>query len=85
MIQSEIAAHSVQRVARVFDDAVLAEFGVAPSTRVANRVLDALAALGVISLDDVSGQATLLLERTAYLARRDEILARLKTIHGIED
>lgn len=84
-IQSEIAAHSVQRVARVFDDAVLAEFGVAPSTRVANRVLDELAALGVISLDDVSGQATLLLERTAYLARRDEILARLKTIKGIED
>ena len=84
-IQSEIAAHSVRRVARVFDDAVLAEFGVAPSTRVANRVLDALAALGVISLDDVSGQATLLLERTAYLARRDEILARLKTINGIED
>ena len=84
-IQNEIAAHSVQRVARVFDDAVLAEFGVAPSTRVANRVLDALAALGVISLDDVSGQATLLLERTAYLARRDEILARLETIHGIED
>lgn len=84
-IQSEIAAHSVQRVARVFDDAVLAEFGVAPSTRVANRVLDALAALGVISLDDVSGQATLLLERTAYLARRDEILASLKTIKGIED
>lgn len=84
-IQSEIAAHSVQRVARVFDDAVLAEFGVAPSTRVANRVLDALAALGVISLDDLSGQATLLLERTAYLARRDEILARLKTINGIEE
>ena len=84
-IQNEIAAHSVQRVARVFDDAVLAEFGVAPSTRVANRVLDALAALGVISLDDLSGQATLLLARTAYLARRDEILARLKTIKGIED
>ena len=84
-IQSEIAAHSVQRVARVFDDAVLVEFGVAPSTRVANRVLDELAALGVVSLDDLSGQATLLLERTAYLARRDEILARLKTINGIED
>lgn len=83
-IQNEIAAHSVRRVARVFDDAVLAAFGVAPSTRVANRVLDALADMGVISLEDVSGQATLLLERTAYLARRDEILARLKAINGIE-
>jgi type III restriction enzyme len=84
-IQNEIAAHSVQRVSRVFDDRVLAEFGVAPSTRVANRVLDALAALGVIALDDTSGQATLLLERTAYLARRDEILAKLKAINGIEN
>lgn len=83
-IQSEISAHSVQRVARVFDDAVLAEFGVAPSTRVANRVLDALAALGVVALDDITGKATLLLERPAYRARRDEILASLKTIAGIE-
>jgi type III restriction enzyme len=41
--------------------------------------------LGVISLVDVSGQATLLLERTAYLARRDEILAKLRAIAGIED
>lgn len=83
-IQSEISAHSVQRVARVFDDAVLAEFGVAPSTRVANRVLDALAALGVVELDDITGKATLLLERPAYRAKRDEILAKLKTIAGIE-
>jgi type III restriction enzyme len=84
-IQNEMAAHSVRRVARVFDDGVLAEFGVAPSTRIANRVLDALEAMGVISLVDVSGQATLLLERTAYLARRDEILAKLRAITGIED
>ncbi|MDZ7939305.1 MAG: DEAD/DEAH box helicase family protein [Rhodoferax sp.] len=84
-IQAEIAAHSVQRVSRVFDDAVLAEFGVAPSTRIANRVLDALLALGVISLDDVSGKATLLLERTTYLARRDEILNTLRGIHGVEE
>jgi type III restriction enzyme len=83
-IQSEIAAHSVRRVAKVFDDKVLAEFGVASSTRLANRVLDALAALGVISLDDLSGQATLLLEREAYHAQRDAILGNLKTINGIE-
>ena len=84
-IQSEIAAHSVRRVSKVFDDAVLAEFGVAPSTRVANRVLDALEALGVIALDDVSGQATLLLDRAAYQAQRDSILAKLKTIAGIQE
>ncbi|GBU14654.1 DEAD/DEAH box helicase [Polaromonas sp.] len=82
-IQNEIAAHSVQRVARVFDDAVLAEFGIAPSTRVANRVLDALAALGVVALDDISGKATLLLERPDYLAKRDAILSSLKAINAI--
>lgn len=83
-IQSEIAAHSVRRVAKVFDDKVLAEFGVASSTRLANRVLDSLAALGVIALDDLSGQATLLLTRDAYHAQRDSILASLKAIVGIE-
>ena len=83
-IQNEIAEHSVRRVARVFDDKVLAEFGIASSTRLANRVLDALAELGVITLDDLTGQATLLLERTAYLAQRDAILASLQTIKGIE-
>jgi len=83
-IQNEIAAHSVGRVAQVFDDAVLAAFGVAPSTRIANRVLDALTAMGVVTLDDVSGQATLVLERSAYLAQRDDILRQLKTINGIE-
>ncbi len=84
-IQNEISAHSVRHVAKTFDDGVLAEFGVAPSTRVANRVLDALQALQVIDLDDVTGQATLLLDRPTYLARRDEILERLKTIVGIDD
>lgn len=83
-IQNEIAAHSVGRVAQVFDDAVLAAYGVAPSTRIANRVLDALAAIGIVTLDDVSGQATLVLERTAYLVQRDDILKQIKTINGIE-
>jgi len=82
-IQNEIAAHSVRRVARVLDDAVLAEFGVAPSTRVANRVLDALADLGVVALDDITGQATLLLDRPAYQALREQILDRINRIAGI--
>lgn len=83
-IQSEIAQHSVKRVARVFDDKVLAEAGVALSTRLANRVLDALAALGVVALDDLTGQATLLLSRDSYQARREEILASMRRIAGIE-
>ena len=83
-IQAEIAAHSVQRVARVFDDKVLAAFGVASSTRLANRVLDVLAALSVVALDDLSGQATLLLDRSAYHAQREAILTQLKAIVGVE-
>lgn len=74
-IQSEISAHSVQRVSAQFDDAVLAEFGVASSTRQANKVLDKLAEIGLIALDDDSGQATLLWQRPHYQAQR-ELVAR---------
>nr|WP_315188782.1 DEAD/DEAH box helicase family protein [uncultured Albidiferax sp.] len=81
-IQAEIAGHSVQRVAKVFDDAVLAEFGVALSTRVANRVLDALAELGVIALDDLSGKATITMERSTYQTQREPILARIQRVEG---
>lgn len=82
-IQSEISAHSVKRVAGVFDDGVLAEFGVAASTRQANKVLDALAALGVIALDDFSGQATILWQRPQYQARREAILLALSQVTGM--
>lgn len=82
-IQSEITAHSVKRVAGVFDDAVLAEFGVAASTRQANKVLDALAALGVIELDDLSGQATILWQRPQYQAQRESIVFSLNQVTGM--
>lgn len=82
-IQSEITAHSVKRVAGVFDDGVLAEFGVAASTRQANKVLDALAALGVIALDDLSGQATILWQRQQYQAQRESIVFALNQVTGM--
>lgn len=82
-IQSEITAHSVKRVAGVFDDGVLAEFGVAASTRQANKVLDALAALGVIALDDFSGQATILWQRPQYQAQREAIVLALNHVTGM--
>lgn len=82
-IQSEITAHSVKRVAGVFDDGVLAEFGVAASTRQANKVLDALAALGVIALDDFSGQATILWQRPQYQAQREAIVFALNQVSGM--
>lgn len=83
-IQNEIAAHSVQHIARIFDDAVLTAYGIAPSTRVAGKVLDELAALGVITLDEISGSATLLFTRAEYVAGRNAIIAKLKTIAGME-
>jgi type III restriction enzyme len=82
-IQSEITEHSVKRVAGVFNDGVLAEFGVAASTRQANKVLDALAALGVIALDDLSGQATILWQRPQYQAQREAIVLALNQVTGM--
>lgn len=82
-IQAEITEHSVRRVAAEFDDAVLAEFGVAVSTRQANKVLDALAELRLIDLDDTTGRATLRWERAEYQARREAIRAVLGRIPGM--
>ncbi len=82
-IQSEIAAHSVNAVSKCFDDKVLVDCGVASSTRMAHRVLDALAELAVITLDDDSGQATLLLEKSVYQSRRTEILTALGNVKGL--
>jgi len=82
-IQAEITEHSVRRVAGVFDDAVLAEFGVAVSTRQANKVLDALAGLTLIALDDTTGRATLRWERAQYQAQREAIGAALGRIPGM--
>jgi type III restriction enzyme len=83
-IQSEITAHSVKRVAGVFDDGVLAEFGVAASTRQANKVLDALAALGLIALDEDSGQSTILWQKPQYQAQREAIVAALNQVSGMK-
>jgi type III restriction enzyme len=82
-IQAEISEHSVRRVAGVFDDAVLAEFGVAVSTRQANKVLDALAAISLIDLDDTSGKATLRWQRTEYQAQREVIVGALNKLPGM--
>ncbi len=82
-IQAEISEHSVRRVAGVFDDVVLAEFGVAASTRQANKVLDVLADTSLIDLDDTSGKATLRWDRTDYQARREMIVAALNKITGL--
>ena len=82
-IQAEMAQHSVGRVAGVFDDAILAEYGVALSTRQANKVLDALAAMGLIDLDDATGRATLRWEQAEYQAQRGTILAALGQVPGV--
>ncbi|MEN9373492.1 MAG: hypothetical protein RIR79_1044 [Pseudomonadota bacterium] len=83
-IQSEIAAHSVQRVARVFDDKTMIANGIAPSSRVALRMLDSLAELGVLSADDVKDEATLLLDRNTYHAMRSQIIEVFHNLKGLE-
>ncbi len=82
-IQSEITEHSIQRVAAVFDDSVLKEFGVTTSTRQANKVLDALVEIGVIDLDDMTGQATLKWERPKYQSQRELIQTKLNSVSGM--
>lgn len=82
-IQNEITAQSVRRVAATFDDAVLAEYGIASSTRQANKVLDALLETGLIALDDDSGTATLLWEKPRYQAERERIAAALQQVPNL--
>ncbi len=84
-IQSEISAGSLRRVSAVFDDKVLAEYNVATSTRQANKVLDALESIGLIALDDDSGQATLLWQRTQYQERRGAIIAALRAVPNLPE
>jgi type III restriction enzyme len=83
-IQNEIAEHGVRKTPRVFDDAVLVEFGIAQSTRIANRVLDALATLNIINLDDNSGKASIAIERADFEARKTEIQAAVATVQGAD-
>lgn len=83
-IQNEIAAHSVQRVARVFNDKTMIANGIAPSSRVALRMLDSLAELGVLSVNDVSDDAQLLLDRSGYHAKRPQIIEVFNNLKGLE-
>ena len=84
-IQSEISNNSVRKVSDKFDDRVLAEHGVAHSTRQANKVLDALAGIGLIALDDDSGVAQLLWPRAQYQAQRTVIEAALRAIPNLPE
>jgi type III restriction enzyme len=81
-IQNEIAEQGVRKIPRVFDDAVLVAFGVVQNARIANRVLDVLASLDVISLDDVTGKATIAIERADFEARKTEIRGAVAKVQG---
>lgn len=82
-IQGEIAANSVGKVGRQFDDASLLAFGAAPSTRVAQKVLDALTQSGLVALDEVSGQASMLASREQFGSVREALLAQLAALQGM--
>ena len=82
-IQAEISAASLHRVSANFDDKVLEEYRVAISTRQAGKVLDALAGIGLISLVEDTGKATLLWTRAQYQAQRAVIAAALQAIPSL--
>jgi type III restriction enzyme len=82
-IQSEIAANSVNKVGKQFDDVALVDFGVAPSTRVAQKVLDILTSSGLVALDDISGQASMLASREQFGAVREALLVQLGALPGM--
>lgn len=82
-IQSEISAASLRRVSATFDDTVLAEYRIASSTYQAGKVLDALAGIGLISLAEDTGKATLLWTRAEYQAQRAVIVAALHAIANL--
>ncbi|THT99339.1 hypothetical protein E9531_12245 [Lampropedia puyangensis] len=82
-IQGEITAQSVQRVAATFDDAVLVANDVTKSTRQAYKVLDALVATGLITLDEDSGMATLQWQAAHYQAQRPQVVAALAQVPNL--
>jgi type III restriction enzyme len=82
-IQSEIAGASLKGVALEFDEQALVLFGLAPSPRLAVKVQDALAAIGVVSVDDKTGVATVLVNRATLESKRAAIVRAISGIAAL--
>lgn len=82
-IQSEIAAHSVQRVSRVFDQEALKVNQICDNPFVTVALLQALAQAGVITVNMLTGQATISISQADYALRRDSIFKLTQGIAGM--
>lgn len=82
-IQNEIAAHSVLRVARVFDQSALQVNGICDNPFVTVALLQALAQAGVITVDTRTGKATINLNQTDYASQREAVFALAQGIEGV--
>ncbi len=81
-IQSEIAAHSLGNPQGSFDADWLVNEKAAPNSQVAGRLLDKLAELGVVSLDDTTGEAKLVMAPQDFQNQQRALLTALTEVKG---
>ena len=83
-IQGEIAAHSVQKVAQVFNGMVLADIGISQNMFALTHLLTALAQAGVMAVDETTGNAHITMDRHTFAAQRPRIEAAVQAVAGID-
>jgi len=82
-IQAEMAAHSVQRVARVINQESLAISGISINPFVTVALFQALAQCGAGTIDMTTGTLALQPDATVYMQQRLGIEAALKQVPGL--
>lgn len=71
-IQNEISQNSIKRVSRVFNEEVMVDNAIATTARNAVKLLDALAEMGFISIDE-NDLSEIVLTKEAYASRAKEL------------
>ena len=82
-IQSEIAAHSVQRVSKIFDQSALQTNNICSNPFVTVTLLTGLAQAGVLSVDTATGLSTIVLSESDYNMQRHAIFKLALGITGV--
>ena len=81
-IQNEIAAHSLGNRDGSLDALWLVDEKAAPNIQVAGRLLDKLAELGVVSLDDATGKAKLVMTPQAFHQQQSGLKLAVAGVKG---
>lgn len=84
-IQNDIAAHSLGTSDGRFDAGWLVAESAAPNAVVAGRLLDKLAELGVVSLDDATAKARLVMTPDDFLIQSAALRSALAGVRGNTD